>query len=327
MPDLLREGVEEIRSGGWRLDAWEEVEARVDRGRRFVFGTMRYRDEAGTPAAFEVVVKTYKKDPGDRSLRAMEHLWNRGFRAPSHYRVPRPFGRVQGRNVLIQERVPGLPWSEVLEQGSRADRNVSAGAARWLVRLQSSLATRAPEKVLGSIPPASHPQSPARLSADLLAGFPGWAWRMEAAIGWLLERLPEAGEPVPSHGDYHPENVFVSSGAVAAIDFDNFGAREAGYDVGYAIGQLLIMSRLRSGDFGAGARAAAEFWKCYEEEGTATPDRVGAHVARTFLQSLHYELVVLKNGRVDLIEPWTSQMERWLQSEGPETLEDLIRHS
>ncbi len=57
------------------------------------------------------------------------------------------------------------------------------------------------------------------------------------------------------------------------------------------------------------------------------PYRVGTHVARTFLQSLHYELVILNNGRVDLIEPWTEQMERWLQGEGPETLEDLIRHS
>jgi hypothetical protein len=87
------------------------------------------------------------------------------------------------------------------------------------------------------------------------------------------------------------------------------------------------MSYLRLGRFGSGALASLTFWRRYESTGPATWDRVVAQVARTFLQSLHYELCALRNGRVELIEPWTAQMEGWLESEGPNTLEDLIRRS
>ena len=327
VPGLLAEGIPGLRSGGWRLISWEEERSRVDRGRGFVFGTMRYRDEEDKTVRTGVVVKTYRRSPGDRSLRAMERLWDGGFRAPSFYRVPRPLGHVPQSNVLIQERVHGTPWSEVLDDRGVEDREISRGAAGWLLRLQSGLPPDAAEREPGGVPISGRPRYSGRLAEDLLREFPGWTTRLEPVVGRLLERLPAAGAPVPSHGDYHPDNVFVSPESVVAFDFDNFGSREAGYDVGYAIGQLLIMSRLRSGDFRAGARAASEFWRCYEEEGDATPDRVGAHVARTFLQSLHYELVVLGNGRGDLIEPWTQQMDRWLKSEGPQTLEDLIRHS
>jgi hypothetical protein len=327
VPGLLREGIPGFRSGLWALISWDEKETRVHRGRRFVFGTMRYRDEKGTTATIGVVVKTYRRDPGTRSIRAMEQLWDRGFHAPSFFRVPRPLGRVPESNVLILEWVLGTPWNEVVKSGAGEDAGLSAGAAGWLVRLHSGPVVGVTEQKPGNAPPTAPPRPASRLAGELLRKFPGWAPLLEPVFGRLLERLPEAGGPVPSHGDFHPDNVFISPGAVTAIDFDNFGSREAGYDVGYAIGQLLIMSRLRSGDFRTGARAAADFWRRYEDGGVATPDRVGVHVARTFVQSLHYELVTFDNGRVDLIEPWTDQIDLWLRSEGPETLESLIRHS
>ncbi|HKH12341.1 MAG TPA: phosphotransferase [Rubrobacter sp.] len=320
---MLREGIPELGSDEWRLLGWEHERTWRHRGRRFVFGRLHYVGEGGAEAtSAEVLVKLYRKDPGDRSLRALRLLWEAGFRSPSPWRVPRPYGRVAQQNLLIQERVGGESWQEhlVLEDGSLAA--ASAAAADWLLRLQA-----VPPENANHAPYASGPRSPERLARELMAAHP----EKEALLGPLANRLVgvlrEGAEPVLSHGDYHPDNVRISRGAVTVIDFDNFGRREAAYDVGYAIGQLMIMSYIRSGDFGAGARAAAAFLERYDEGGGAPPERVGAHVSRTFLQSLHYELVTLKNGRTDLIEPWAEQMDRWLRSRGSETLEDLVRHS
>jgi Ser/Thr protein kinase RdoA (MazF antagonist) len=98
---------------------------------------------------------------------------------------------------------------------------------------------------------------------------------------------------VPSHGDYHPRNVFLTAGLTTAIDFDTFGMREPAFDVGYAIGQLLIRSCFHTGDFSSGASAALAFWRRYERGGQAPWPRVAVQVARTFLQSLHFELRAL----------------------------------
>jgi hypothetical protein len=51
---------------------------------------------------------------------------------------------------------------------------------------------------------------------------------------------------------------------------------------------------------------------------------VAAEVARTFLQSLRYELCTLRNERFELLERWPAMMENWLDGGGPWRLEDLV---
>ncbi|MGH3921351.1 MAG: hypothetical protein ACRDTT_00450, partial [Pseudonocardiaceae bacterium] len=48
------------------------------------------------------------------------------------------------------------------------------------------------------------------------------------------------------------------------------------------------------------------------------------HVARTFIQSLNYELCTLRNGRTELLVPWLLLAETFLRSEEFPDLE-LVR--
>jgi aminoglycoside phosphotransferase (APT) family kinase protein len=169
-----------------------------------------------------------------------------------------------------------------------------------------------------------------RVATELASSFPHHAPRLEALAARLLPPLGSWDGPlVPSHGDYHPENVFLAPGFTTAIDHDHLGRREAAFDVGYAIAQLLIMSYFRTGRFSAGAHAARAFWRRYAHTGRAIWPRVRVHVARTFLQSLHYELCVLlrnPDNCVEVLDLWPDLVEQWLESDGPTTLEDLVRH-
>lgn len=325
--EFLSETVPEFRSGAWSLLSWRMEETRRHRGRYLIFGRMSYRSESdGRIKTAEIVTKVHKKGPrGDRALRALRQLWEAGLRAPNPYRVPRLYGYLPERDTLVQERVQGVSWADLLQGEDRALSEASVRAADWLIQLQSSSPDVGNVEAVGRS--RKKGRSAENLARDLFAAFPRHAMRLEPVTGRMVEILSSDAGKVPSHGDYHPENVYLAPEATTVIDFDNFGLREAAYDVGYAMGQALIMSYLRLGRFGSGALASLTFWRRYESTGPATWDRVVAQVARTFLQSLHYELCALRNGRVELIEPWTEQMEGWLESEGPNTLEDLIRRS
>jgi aminoglycoside phosphotransferase (APT) family kinase protein len=185
----------------------------------------------------------------------------------------------------------------------------SARAAAWLLELQRSQLAGEPKGQEGAV------ESVQRWSQELAATFPGHAHQLESVSGRLIPTLQADGIPLaPSHGDYHPMNIFLTPTLTTVIDFDTFALREAAFDVGYAIGQLLIMSYFQTGAFGPGAEAALAFWQHYQTRGRALWDRVAAQIARTFFQSLHYELYTLRNNRLELLNLWTNLMEAWLDS-------------
>jgi aminoglycoside phosphotransferase (APT) family kinase protein len=280
---------------------------------------MAYHEGTGSAATTaDLVAKVYGSDRGAHALRALQQLWTAGFRPPSRYRVPCPYGYSPERGTLWQAFAPGTAWADLLWGEPWTLSEASARAAAWLLQLQ-----QAPVQAEARGP--DHAAATARrLAGELATAFPWQAARLEALAERLIAPLQSEALPlVPSHGDYHPKNIFLTRELATVIDFDTFGLREAAFDVGYATGQLLIMSCFRLGTLAPGAQAALAFWRNYELGGQATWERVAVHVARTFFQSLHYELCVLRNNRLDLLKLWTDQIEQWLASDWLATLEEI----
>lgn len=321
--ELLRETVPEFRSGDWRLLSYEVIEVRKQRKKRIIFGRMRYRDGPDDRTRTdEIVAKIYGSDRGRKALGALGLLWKAGFRPPAGYRVARPYGYSPGYGTLFQARAPGTTWDTLLRENHQTLDRASAQAAGWIIRLQNSPVSAEARRWEGDVDSAQ------RFARELGSAFPRHATHLEQIAGRLAQSLRSEGMSlVPSHGDYHPKNVFLTPEVTTVIDFDTFALRDAAFDVGYAIGQLLIMSYLRMEDLSPGASAALAFWRHYERDGRAPWARVARQVARTFLQSLHYELCTLRNGRVELLDLWAALMETWLNSDGQEILEDLVRRS
>jgi aminoglycoside phosphotransferase (APT) family kinase protein len=323
--EVLRQMIPELRSGAWRLLSYEVTGVRKKRGGYIVKCRIYYRNGTGpqiTTAA--IVAKADKRTDGARALEILQQLWEAGFRPPARHRVPRPYGYWPEQRTLFQALAPGAPWADFFHRSPRALCVASARAAEWLLQLQR-VSLRAELKDRDSDAGLVR-----RQLEDLASSFPHHAARLEALAARALPLLqPDSIALVPSHGDYHPNNVLITPRYTSVIDVDFFGLQEAAFDVGYAIGQLLIMSYFRTGDFAAGARAAGAFWRRYEPGGCARWPRVAVHIARTFVQSLHYELCVLledRENRVHLLDLWTDLSERWLESDGPAILEDLVRH-
>jgi len=223
--------------------------------------------------------------------------------------VPRPYGYLPQEGALLQATAPGTSWANLVQTEDPSLATGSERAAAWLLQLQRSRLAGEPRDRAGAV------ESVQRWSQELAATFPGHAYQLESVAGRLVPALQSDGIPLaPSHGDYHPMNVFLTPTLTTVIDFDTFALREAAFDVGYAIGQLLIMSYFQTGAFDPGAKAAHAFWHHYQTGGQALWNRVAAQIARTFLQSLHYELYTLHNNRLELLSLWTTLMDAWLDS-------------
>lgn len=316
---VLARTIPEVSAGAWRLLSCQVIEVRKQRRKRIVFCLISYQNRADRRVrTAEIVAKIYGSDRGTKALGALQQLWEAGFRPPARYRVPRPFGYLPEQGTLLQANAPGATWASFLRGDERASAVVSARAGAWLVQLQRSPVSAEAKSWTGDVDSAQ------RFAQELASTFPQHASRLEPVAERLMQILRAESIPlVPSHGDYHPKNVFLTRRLTTVIDFDTVGLREAAFDVGYAIGQLLIMSYFQIGDFAPGASAALAFWRRYTVGGQATWTRVAVQVARTFLQSLHYELCTLRNNRVELLSLWPDLMAEWLNSDGPTTLEGL----
>jgi aminoglycoside phosphotransferase (APT) family kinase protein len=309
----------QVSSGAWQVLDWHMLEARRRRGKHFYVYALTYLNGVETRSRqAQVFAKVYSNDRGAHALEAMRTLWAAGFRPPARELVTRPYGYLPGLNVLFQARAMGQTWADFLLADDRELAHASRRAGRWLAQLQRTPVAGTPADRREVLAIASWVE-------ELSRTFPAIRQRLEPLAVRLEHTISSAADvAVPSHGDYHPKNVLMTLDGTTVIDFDTFGLRRPAFDVGYAIGQLLIMSAFRAGGFGPGARAALAFWGHYQRCGRAAWPEVAAEVARTFLQSLHYELCTLRNERFDLLERWPAMMEAWLDGGGPWLLEGLV---
>jgi hypothetical protein len=311
---LVARAVPELTSGGRRLRACRVTSTLQHRGKHLVHCALETHDtESGHDHLDQVVVKFAE---GDRSagFDALVTLWRAGFRPPSPFQVPRPYGHSVVDNAIVVGFAQGHLWADLIGGSPSHVSRASEQAADLLVQLQRQPpghAAAAPRPASGQV--GRSDRSPGELADDLSRAFPACADRVQTLAARLDDALARGkGDLVAAHGDYHPKNVIVTDTTATMIDLDTYGAREPAFDVGYAIGQLLVMSQLRLGRLGPGFAAAERFWAGYSRAGSAGWDRVSVQAARTFMQSMHFELCVLRNDRFELLEWWSDLMETLL---------------
>lgn len=272
-------------------------------------------------SARRVVAKAYRDDRGAATFALLRRLGAGGLGRGDH-RVTAPLGWSAGHRVLVTECAQGEPWSEFLVEGGPRLEAASAAVGGWLRTLHGVAEGPAGARLSS--------RADFRAEADMLRE----ATRVGLCYPWYSRRLMEIARAatalsaesaarerrlVPSHGDLHPHNIHLEFAAdrvaATALDLDTAGLRRPSYDVGYAIAQLLVMAYMRCGTFVPGASAAEVFRSTAAEPAgprSADDAAVSAQVCRALVQSLHYELVTLENGREDLLPAWCGVAEEAL---------------
>lgn len=267
----------------------------------------------------ELVLKQYSDDRGAWTRRWLQRLADAGFAPPARFAVTPPQGWSGTHRTLVTDLAAGRAWTDWL-LAPVADRDAAAvAAADWVTGLQS-LSVALPDRT-----GYRASEELCRESGRLAERYPGRAVRLRRVADSVHHRLyrdlhQRAPDLVASHGDLHPENLYLAAGGqptVTAIDVDTAGLRRPSYDVGYALAQLLIFSWMRTGSFSTGAGAGLAFWRRWTADNGTDADAVPAEVARALVQSLHHELITYRTGRVDLLDRWLDVAEAVLASGVP----------
>ena len=227
-----------------------------------------------------IVGKASKSERAQDTFEKLSALWNAGMRPPSKCIVTEPLAWLPERSLLLQRRAEGMQLIDLIrERSPRAIEGIEH-AAQWLHALQGLRLTP---------PPAPSPDLE-RCRTELVAALPEHASRIDAIADSL--DLASIGSMVPSHGDFHPLNVFLApDGTVTVIDLDTFAAREPAVDTAYCLAQMAIMGHHVLGGFNGSAEVRAAFRRSAPQ---APEERIETHIRWAFLRSLHYDLCILR---------------------------------
>lgn len=154
-----------------------------------------------------------------------------------------------------------------------------------------------------------------RFAVELVPRFPTLAARLYSLSHSIAQALLQPGPLKPSHGDFHARNIFLTRDFSTGIDFDNLALREAAFDVGYAVGYLLMRSWYQTDSHDTGARVADAFLQRYLSRGKLAAARVRLHIGRSIFQSVHFSYV-MHNPRMKEIEPWLDLVEQFIEGGG-----------
>ncbi|HYP06558.1 MAG TPA: phosphotransferase [Bryobacteraceae bacterium] len=212
---------------------------------------------------------------------SLQVLRDAGLRPPSEFVVPEPIAWFDDLKLLVLEKAPGVAVTSSLQDGMDTEAYVRR-AAEWLQCLQA---------LELSLPEDHFNAEAAEKRATELINAVGGGIVEETARGVIDILRVTPSTLVPSHGDFHPMNVFVSPQRVTVIDLDTVALREPEADVGYFLAQTANFGLLIFDTLDVTRELRALFLGAFPD---LDRKRLCAHVAGALLQSLHYDACILK---------------------------------
>jgi hypothetical protein len=254
---------------------------------------------------------------GEKAFGLMEQLWNGGFGEGNRFKIPKPLCYLPDFKLLIQERAHGTLLPKYLGRADDAASSRAKMVARWLAKLHQL--DGMPEGI-GS--PADDETSINNFAYHLGQRHPHLASRLEDLASSICERIAcPAGLPLRTvHGDFHPENIFVTQDTVTVIDFDNICQSDPARDLGYIIAQMRAMAYFSTGLLNAADREIRAFLHTYLASAAChdiarLPGRIAAFAARTCMANMYYISCVLANERMEVLSTLLLEMERFIKGE------------
>ena len=295
LPAILAGAREQLGLNGvrpWRLLS----------GRRKMGKTLFEIEESTSAGPRRLIGKICKPERTKVLYEALDALRRHGFRPPARHTVTEPVAILPEQGFILQERAPGKQGRPMLLEDGAAATKASIDSAEWLATLHATPVLADP-----GVDKSDAIAGWARELSDVLHGDRVLIARIEDAV--LREIAEPVNHTVPTHGDFHPLNIFIDGEErITGIDLDKFALREPEFDIGNFIAQTACFSYFDTGAMETTLEARRSFLKRYEEtSGRAIRVRRAAlYVATTLLKNLHFELVLLKTGRTERASPWLS---------------------
>lgn len=273
--------------GEWRVVEAPQDTKRED-SRRFIF------EQVGFPSR-RAIGKVRPAGKNRREIAVLRELWAAGLRPPGPFTVPEVLTYIGADDCLVTEFAPGTLVADILRSGVDA-LEAMRRSGEWLAALHGSF-VRANGGTLSAAA-----DELLRWREELIAAVTDERTRITEICDEVRERVEgSAWDSVPAHGDFHPEHVFVDDTRVTAIDFDRFGLRPRGDDVGMWLARTATIVFRKQGSFAASRDLRREFLTHYRLP-LETAD-VGAWLALYLVKSVWFGVAKRKRPHLERLGP------------------------
>jgi aminoglycoside phosphotransferase (APT) family kinase protein len=230
-----------------------------------------------------------------REFRTLKLLSDSGFGCKGRFRIPRPIHLSIDKELILQEKAPGLVFEALLRQGDSLTREAANSAGIWLAKLHGMPITPG-----GACSYERHRSAVQLYARELLAVSPRLAPDLALLEAGICQGL-SSFQDVPLsliHGDYHPQHIYVAGNRITVIDFDRSHFSDPAED----LGSFILHTRLAALRLGRSPesvnREVDAFLKGYFTAASSADarnvvGRVGTFVALSCLEALYYVAAVL----------------------------------
>lgn len=267
------------------------------------------------------VAKWHEPEKGPPMFSLLRALWSAGFSDHDALRIARPWHYITEQHILLQAEAQGVPLYLQLcsanEPRAESRKRMAAVqfAGRWLARLHACERLAIEAKGWQTYDHVA-------LRSALLQQHVALREVRDVAVA-ALDRIARSIDDassrlnlrtaVPTHGDFHPKNIYVARDHMTGIDFDRFAFSAPERDLGYFMVQSMTMSYARDRTFETTKIWNAEFLRAYQAEGLKlSTSALAAFMGLAFLEVLNYRLCVRPVPERGFVPEWLSACERWL---------------
>jgi thiamine kinase-like enzyme len=263
-----------------------------------------------------VIGKAYSQyEKGISSYHFLKFIWTNSFYDLKQFKVVRPIAFIPKQNFFLMSKAPGRKLEECLYDRTLDHIHIANQIAKWLTHMHNIPHT----SFQVSTPKRTNPEIN-RYSHELIVLLPHEQSRVTSICQQLSKKLNSLliDRAVLLHGDFHTRNIFFTPSQVVAIDFDHHFIGDPAWEIAYLICQIEISSYFKLGVFDAFSVMIQKIVATYLQ---ANPfydcdqfyDRLSFYRVCCYLESLHYELCVLKTGNQVIPEPFLHHCQTCLQ--------------
>ena len=247
---------------------------------------------------------------GERAYLNTLRLWEAGFGDDSRLRIPKPLSYFADCKILVQEVARGTLLMKHLSRGDHIGATRMRRVAHWLAKLHTL------DGVIGGLESYENEATAIeRFTSGLGERCPEMAPDLTQLGRALSEKFAahSGGARVIVHGDFHPEDIFVTRHGASVIDFDQIGLSDPARDPGYFIAQMRATAFRARGSLGASNAELKAFLEAYLEKSAAADTlavKIALFAALSFLESLFYIFCVLKSSQPEVLAIYFEEIKR-----------------
>lgn len=190
------------------------------------------------------LVGSWRQDNRNSELNGLlTQLWQAGFGKPHDLTIARVFGYWERLHLLVREKAPGKHLRDWIYYPDADWTGPMRNVAAWLSRLHNTDIKTARHFTVDS-----EVQALSGWLSDMLDCPDTWIAHEKERIRETMEELIlkisslHLADLRLTHGDFHPENIFVRRNTITVIDFEHTVMGDPAFDLGYLLAEIDIQS-------------------------------------------------------------------------------------